>query len=77
MIGGVEATGGCPWRVGGVLDERPERFLIMARGLRGVKGETNSIEDAVPAVFRDPGWSGGEGGSGHVLVDVVGESSAE
>ena len=49
----------------------------MARGLRGSKGETNSIEDAVPAVFRDPGWGGGEGGSGHVLVDVVDESSAE
>ena len=49
----------------------------MARGLRGAKGETNSIEDAVPAVFRDPGWGGGEGGSGHVLVDVVDESSAE
>ena len=49
----------------------------MARGLRGSKGETNSIEDAVPAVFRDPGWDGGERGSVHVLIEVVGESSTE
>ena len=52
-------------------------FLLMARGLRGAKEETNSREDAVPAVFRDPRWGGGEGDSGHVLVDVMGESSAE
>ena len=49
----------------------------MARGLRGAKGKTNSIEDAEPAIFRDPGWVGGEGGSGHVLVDDMDESSAE
>ena len=65
------------WRVGFFLDERPWRFLLMARGLRGSKGETNSIEDAVPAVFRDPGWDGGERGSVHVLIEVVGESSTE
>ena len=59
------------------MDERPGRLLLIARGLRGAKGEENSIEDAVPAIFHDPGLGGGEGGSGHVLVDDVGESSAE
>ena len=55
----------------------PGKFLLVARGLRGAKGEANAIENAVSAIFRDPGWSGGEGGSGQVLVDNMGQSSAE
>ena len=49
----------------------------MARGFCGAKGETNLIKDAVPVVFRDSRWGGGERGSGNVLGDIVSGSSAE
>ena len=37
LFGGVEAPGGCSWRVGEVVDERLGRFLLVARGLCDAK----------------------------------------
>lgn len=76
IFGGAEAPGGCPWRFEEARDGRPWVFLLKARD-RGTVGGTYSKEDAVPAVVRDPVLGDGEGGSWHVLGDIMIESSAE
>lgn len=76
FFAGAGARGGCPWWVGGCCDEAPWGSLLEARGLHGEIGGMYSIEYAVPAAVRDPRRGGGEGGSRHVLVDGVFESSA-